>query len=105
MATILPSNSRYKRTAQIRTADGKNTFGLMSGFDFLDPAKVGSRYFNFKVEPRHVHKPSMIALEYYGNESLYWVLVLFNAPRNIFRWPELGEIVRVPNRGLVIPEL
>jgi hypothetical protein len=104
MSLILPSNARFKRADQI-VRDGKISFALMKGFDFLDPAKVGDRTVTVIVKDKQVHNPPQIAFDVYGDPGLYWVVVLFNAPRSIFRWPELGQEIKMPNPNLVIPEL
>lgn len=104
MPIILPSNSRFKRADQV-TREGKTSFGLMKGFDFLDPAIVGEKVITITVNNKQAHNPPQIAFDVYGDPGLYWVVVLFNAPRSIFRWPELGQEIRLPSRSLVIPEL
>lgn len=104
MTIILPSNSRFKRSDQIEK-DGKTTFGKTKGFDFLDPSLVGDRTMSIIVNDRQHHNPPQIAFDVYGDSNLYWVVVLFNAPRSIFRWPEKGTEIKVPSPNLVIPEL
>lgn len=104
MAIILPSNSRYKRTDQI-TNNGKTSFGLLSGFNFLDKNFVGDQKIKFVITAKHVHRPDLIALDYYGDPNLYWVVILFNSPRSLFRWPELGAQIEIPVPKLVISQL
>lgn len=104
MPIILPSNSRYKRTDQI-TVNGKTSFGLLSGFNFLDKNFVGNQKVKIIIKPKYVHSPTLIAKDYYGDPGLYWVIVLFNSPRSIFRWPELGQEIEIPNPKLVISQL
>ncbi len=104
MPIILPSNSRFKRSDQV-VRDGKTSFGVTKGFDFLDPSIVGNRVVTVTVSGKQVHNPAQIAFDIYGDPALYWVVVLFNAPRSIFRWPELGQEIQVPKPALVIPEL
>lgn len=104
MAIILPSNSRYKRTDQI-VVNGKTSFGLLSGFNFLDKNFVGDQKIKIIVKEKYVHNPTLIAADYYGDPSLYWVVILFNSPRSLFRWPELGAEIEIPISRLVSSQL
>lgn len=104
MAIILPSNSRYKKTDQV-VVNGKTSFGLASKFNFLDKNFVGDNKTKIIVNERYKHNPSLIAFDYYGDATLYWVVVLYNSPRSIFRWPELNTEIEIPNSNLVISQL
>lgn len=94
----------YKRTDQI-TVNGKTSFGLLSGFDFLDKNIIGNNKIKIIVNDTYANNPTRIAQDYYGDPKLYWVVILFNSPRSIFRWPELNTEIEIPVPRLVIPQL
>lgn len=104
MKIILPTNSRYKRTDQV-VVNGKTSFGLMTGFNFLDKNFVGQNKNKVIINERYRYNPSLIALDFYGDPSLYWVVILYNSPKSVFRWPELHSEIEIPNSKLVIPQL
>lgn len=101
MSIELPSNSRFKLTEPVLTADGKETFGLMTQFKFQST----DNYITISVPSTLAHRPDLIAERYYGSPSFYWVPILFNKVRNPFQWPKIGEVIRLPVNSVVIPEL
>ena len=101
MSIDVPSNSRFSISQPIVTPDGIETFGLMKKFDFL----TTDQYTNYEVTPGKVHRPDLIADEVYGSPSFYWIVIMYNRPKNPFRWPENKEVIRLPLASVVIPEL
>jgi hypothetical protein len=101
MPIDLPSDSRYKLTEAVVTRDGQETFGIMGKFDFLDSEK----YIEYKIPAGFAGRPDLISNEVYGTPSFYWVVIMFNRPRNPLRWPSVGDIIRLPVNSVVIPEL
>ena len=98
------SGSRYKRSTLIRLDDGRETYARMGEFAFLDPKKVGARFVRRTVLPEHVHRPDIIASQYYGSPTYAWVVIMYNGGR-AFGWPELGEEIMLPTPDIVISEL
>lgn len=101
MSIEVPSNSRFKLSMPIITADGSETFGLMTKFDFLSTTNVT----NYVVKATRAHRPDLIADDFYGSPSFFWVVIMFNRPKNPFRWPETGDVIRLPVNNVVLPEL
>ncbi len=101
MALGVPSDSRFHISQPIVTPDGIETFGLMKKFNFFETDRV----VNYKVTAATAHRPDLIANEIYGAPGLFWVVLMFNKPRNPFRWPEVGTVIRLPVNSVVIPEL
>lgn len=101
MPISLPSNSRFKLSTPILTADGKETFGVMTKFDFLKT----DRYRTITINSYYAHRPDLIADDVYGSPSFYWVVIIFNKVRDPFQWPKIGDVIRLPVNSVVLPEL
>ena len=101
MSISLPSNSRFKLTEPVLTRDGKETFGVMTKFDFLST----ENYSTLVINSYYAHRPDLIADKYYGSPSYFWVIIMFNKIRNPFQWPKIGDVIRVPVNNVVVPEL
>lgn len=50
-------------------------------------------------------KPHSIAYEIYGTTLLDWVVLAYNAPRSTLNWPKTGDVIKLPRKSLVIPEV
>lgn len=101
MSISLPSNSRFKISDPVLTRDGKETFGVMTKFDFLST----ERYRTLVVNSYYAHRPDLIADDAYGSPSFYWVVIMYNKVRDPFQWPEIGDVIRLPVDSVVVPEL
>jgi len=105
MAIKVKSSSRYKLSETVITKEGDETFGIMTKYDFLDPKIVGENFTNFTVTGETAGRTDLISTSFYGSPSYYWVIIMFNKPRNPFNWPEINEIIRIPDKSIVIPAL
>lgn len=98
MPIELPSQSRYKFTNPIVTQEGIETFGIMTKPNFL----IDSEYRNYRVPANYAHRPDLISTDVYGTPELYWALIMYNRPKNPFRWPENQAVIRVPSKSDVL---
>lgn len=101
MPLSVASNSRYKISTPIIAMTGVETFGLMKKYDFL----ATKNYIEYKVAQDRVHRPDLIALDVYGSVAYYWIVLMYNKPRNPFGWPENQAVIRLPALDEVVPEL
>lgn len=105
MPIELSPESRFKIT-NVTEIDGKETFGRIVYYDFLQPDLVrNENIINFRVTSEYVNRPDLIADRIYGNSELQWIVIMFNSKFNPFNWPALGEIVPLPSPSIVLPAL
>lgn len=50
----------------------------------------------YKIEPSERYRPDLLALKYYNNPNLAWVLLAANNMKTIFDFKD-GVIIRIPN--------
>jgi hypothetical protein len=106
MPIELPSESRFKLSTPIVTADGIETIGMMVPFDFLDINKLKpSETLSFRVDNITAGRPDLISERVYGTPQLYWVVIMVNKPSKILRWPTTGSIIVLPTKSVVLPAL
>lgn len=106
MASNADSISRFKLSDTIRTADGKETYGLMKKYKFLDTTNIPTdQIIRVIVDGKTAGKPNIIALNLYSSEMHYWVLLMFNNVIDPFGWPKNGSVVLAPPRDMVLAEL
>lgn len=93
--------SRFKNTESL-IFDGVETFGVWNQPNFM--ANVDDRFvINFPVSSEFEGRPDLISLRFYGTTLLDWVVIGFNAPRDVFNWPRAGVTIRIPSRNVVMP--
>lgn len=106
MPIELPSNSRFKLSTPIITANGIETIGMMVQFDFMDFNKLQQTdIVHFRVDSTTAGRPDLISNQVYGTPQLYWVVIMVNKPQNVLRWPPTGAIIMLPAKSVVVPEL
>ena len=97
---MVSPTSRFRFTPLMRTAAGKDTYGRMVGFEKLRNIP-GSSYELYVVPNGLAGRPDLIALEFYGNQHLDWILVMTNRPSQPLHWPSIGETIKIPHRDFV----
>lgn len=50
----------------------------------------------YKIEPSERYRPDLLALKYYNNPNLAWVLLAANNMKTIFDFKD-GVVIRIPN--------
>lgn len=50
----------------------------------------------YKIEPSERYRPDLLALKYYNNPNLAWVLLAANNMKTIFDFKD-GIVIRIPN--------
>ena len=105
MTLQLSSNSRYKISQIITTPNGNETFGLMKKLPFLNEENIKGKIGEITIASDFRYRPDLLANKLYGDVNLYWVLIMFNKPTDIWRWPEINTIVRYPLKEVVLPYL
>lgn len=50
----------------------------------------------YKIEPLERYRPDLLALKYYNNPNLAWVLLAANNMKTIFDFKD-GIVIRIPN--------
>lgn len=92
--------SRFRKTGLIQTRSGKDTYGIMSGYDELKNISE-ENYRMYYVEAGYEGRCDLIAFQQYGDPHLEWVLVFANRVKNPFNWPKAGETIKLPNSSYV----
>lgn len=97
---LLRKTSRYKDTDLYRESDGSLVFGLYSTPEKIFERKmIPSRHV---VAENDINALDNLALDYYGNEELWWVLALVNGIID----PEIdmyaGQELEIPARATVM---
>ena len=103
MAINLPSNSRF-RVTDIINKYGEETFGLWKKNNFLTREYLDEDLITFVVDGRFVGRPDLISEEVYSTPELYWVVIGYMKPLNPVNWPEIGTVLRLPPRSVVLSE-
>jgi len=96
----LLNTSRFIKTPLTKTRDGKDTYGIMQGFDSLKNID-GDNVESFSVDSAYSGRPDLIAQLFYGNSHLEWVIVIANRPKNTLNWPSAGDVIKIPRNTFV----
>ena len=104
------SGSRFKISEQVLTNDGKETWGLMKRFYFLDRNNLEDNEIDrIVIDSTLSGRPDKIADEVYGRIDLDWVILMFNNVENPFEypngWPSVSETVEYPTPIVVLAEV
>jgi len=99
MAQLL-NVSRFIKTPLTKTRSGRDTYGVIEGFDRLKNI-TGDDYDSFTVDSSLSGRVDLIAHQFYGNSHLEWVIVIANRPKNPLNWPATGEVIKVPKNTFV----
>lgn len=94
------SYSRFRNTPLVKTKNGSETYGLMSGFDILKNLN-GDQYINWTCENGYDGRPDLIALKFYNLSYYDWIIIMANRPKNTLNWPSTGSTIKIPNISLV----
>jgi hypothetical protein len=94
------SYSRFKYTPLVKTRNGSETYGLMSGFDALKNM-TGEQYENWTVTNQYEGRPDLIANSFYHLSYYDFVIIIANRPKNPLNWPKTGDIIKIPNIDFV----
>lgn len=103
-------NSRFGLSTPIRTADGKETFGLQQKHSFLDRNNLRDEDIRqITITADLAGRPSKIAERVYqGRTDLDWVIIQFNRVENPFQyprqWPEINQTIEYPASRIVFAE-
>lgn len=92
LKSIPVATSRYDSKVVLSTDDGDYTRVLRLNEIKSDPS-TSDMYMN--IDLLHQYDPYRIAYEYYGNSSLYWVILAANDLYDIFDLEE-GMTIRIP---------
>ena len=60
------------------------------------------RYTIYTVPQTFAGKPYLIANEFYGNVSYMKILMIYNNVLEPSGWPNVGDVIRIPNQEEVI---
>jgi hypothetical protein len=87
--------NRYQTFSLSKTVNGETfVFGLpYLKKEFFDYQGV---FDNHLVRSFEEYRLDLISYIYYKNPEYWWVIALFNDVRNIFEYPKMGDIVKVP---------
>jgi len=99
MAQLL-NTSRFIKTPLTKTRSGRETYGVVEGFDRLKNI-AGDNFQFFTVDSCLSGRPDLIAHQFYGNSHLEWVIVIVNRPKNPLNWPAAGEVIKIPNNTFI----
>ena len=92
----LPFYSRFKHNEMIRF-NGELCFGInLMNFKFK-PEHLAS----YIVGPAHVGRSDLISNEIYGTPYFAWIIIAANKILNPIGWPQNGERILIPIRGIV----
>ena len=100
--TKLDSYSRFSQT-QETIYKGNETYGMWSGYDFLNRDDVATGV--FRVPNHLVGRPDRISARLYGTPLLDWAIIAFNNPSEILGWPHAGELIKYPLDSEVFPSI
>lgn len=101
---FISSSSRFRRTNLLKTRLGKDTYGLINGFDEIKFIKENN-YQEYTVPNSEEGRPDLISVRFYGDPQKEWVIVLANHPKNPLNWPKTGDIIKVPYPSFVRSQL
>lgn len=102
--TITGEFSRFT-TTDLVDVGGELVYGSWNVPNFLRERPSDDFIRTFKVTSAVEGKPNLIALQLYGSEQLYWVLVAFNNARGVLNWPRSGDTIEYPIDSIVLPQL
>lgn len=92
---FLTGVSRFRRTDLIKTRSGRDTYGIISGFDGIKNVP-DDQVTMYTVPSGYEGRAELIAAENYGDPHMEWVLVISNAVKNPLNWPRAGETIKIP---------
>ena len=105
MAIKVDSLSRWRLSEPI-IDNGKETFGLWTRPDFLKKDNVPENQIMLvRIDSLIAGRPDLIALKYYQNSLLEWVVVMFNRPLNPIGWPKIGTMIKIPSSVIVFSNI
>lgn len=99
MATLL-NTSRFINSSLIKTRSGRDTFGLVDGFDTLRNI-TGDNVTFYTADSSDVGRPDKLAAKFYGDPHLEWIIIFANRPKNPLNWPSAGDTIKIPNNSFV----
>lgn len=99
MAQLL-NTSRFIKTPLQKTREGKDTYGIIQGFDSLKNLS-GEFYTMFTVDTCFAGRADLIAHNFYGDSHLEWIIVMVNRPKNPLNWPAAGDTIKIPKNTYV----
>ncbi len=91
--------SRYINTDRI-VFSGNPTFGLYKRPEIFDQL-TDDDVTHLKIDWKYAGRPDLIALEAYGSHQFYWILVMYNSPKNPIGWPFVGTTIKIPKQSAV----
>jgi hypothetical protein len=100
MSFNLDHYSRYIKTEKT-VFNGNPTFGLYKRPEIFDQLTDDDIQY-FKIDWRYVGRPDLIALDAYGSHQFYWILVMYNNPKNPIGWPFINTTIKIPNQSAII---
>lgn len=92
--------SRFRNTGRI-TFNGNRTYGLWKRPEVFDKLKDDDIIY-YPVDHSLAGRPDIIAEEQYGSQHYYWIIVMYNAPKNTIGWPFPNTTIRVPKYDSII---
>ena len=96
--------SRFNRTPPT-IHNERETFGVWVQPDFLTRQLLDSEINTIVVDNRLSGRPDEISRKFYGTTLLDWAIIAFNAPRDPLNWPRPGDVIKLPLREVIMPEL
>lgn len=100
----LDEYSRFTTTSLV-IYKGEETFGKWGSYNFLKVRPAEEYISTIIVSPELEGRPDLISQQLYGTPKLDWVLIAFNAPKDVLNWPRTGQAIEYPAEELVVPEL
>lgn len=98
---ILPINSRYKDT-NLYTDSADNTFfGTWQRLEIQDETD----YELYQITKRDIGRFDLIAFDFYGDTSLFWVILDFNNIVDPIFGIEIGQKIKIPSKDQVLRAL
>lgn len=86
------ATNRYDTKVKLVTVDGEYTRLLKNEELYLAPSELDTYMY---VELMYQYDPFKIAVEHYGNENFYWVILAANNLFSLFDLKE-GMTIRIP---------
>lgn len=94
------NTSRFRYTALTTTKNGRETYGLVSGFNALKNM-TPNQYITWTVLSQYAGRPDLIANYFYTDVQKEWFVVFANKPLNTFNWPNTGDKIKIPLKSFV----
>lgn len=97
-------SSRFMQTQTILFGDVE-TFGKWNRPSLLNRELSEDDLIYIVVDNSNAGRPDLIALEYYNDTLLDWLVIAYNNPRSVFNWPNTGDVIRIPKSQIVSAEI